>query len=239
MSATTGGGRLEEAASQLETFGVGKELTSRISVLEAAVGQLSAEQVSAVLDSEGLDVELLDAARQVKRIAGQINVVIHAVGIMVSLPHILESGEIVDSVSLGAGNTGRDHDLETNQRIAEFKFIDWQGGSETIRQNNVFADVFNLAVTETAKRKILYVLGTDHPLRFLRGGRALSSVLGRAPKVRRLFHETYGEGAYTTVGEYWEEVREQVELVDLRESVPAFRQADRPGGPTPLIRGRA
>lgn len=54
--------------------------------------------------------------------------IMHAAGIMVALPWILESGEIVESLSLGAGNTGRDHDLETNRRIAEFKFIDWRGG---------------------------------------------------------------------------------------------------------------
>ncbi|WP_283814259.1 hypothetical protein [Bradyrhizobium aeschynomenes] len=44
---------------------------------------------------------------------------------MLCLPHILEEGEIVDYVSLGAGNTGRPFDLETNRRIAEFKFIHW------------------------------------------------------------------------------------------------------------------
>lgn len=43
------------------------------------------------------------------------------------LPHILEPDERVESVSLGAGNTGRDFDLETNVRVAEFKFIHWRG----------------------------------------------------------------------------------------------------------------
>jgi len=54
------------------------------------------------------------AAALMKRVAGQINVVIHALGILLCLPHILEADEVVEYVSLGAGNTGRAFDLETN-----------------------------------------------------------------------------------------------------------------------------
>ena len=38
-----------------------------------------------------------------KRLAGQINVTIHALGILLCLPHILEPSERVEPVSLGAG----------------------------------------------------------------------------------------------------------------------------------------
>jgi hypothetical protein len=31
---------------------------------------------------------------------------------------------------IGAGYTGREFDLETNYRVAEFKFIHWRGGPE-------------------------------------------------------------------------------------------------------------
>ena len=222
MSATKGS--LEEAASLLESFGVGPALTSKIAALEAGAVQLSREELEALLRGQEVDADLLGAAREVKRIAGQINVVIHAVGILVSLPYVLEQGERIESLSLGAGNTGRDHDLTTDRRIAEFKFIDWRGGSETIRQNNIFADVFNLAITRSPKRKVLYILGTDHPLKFLTGGRAMTSILGRTPKVRQLFLEAYGEDSYETVGQYWEEIRDKVVLVDLRELVPAFKE---------------
>jgi hypothetical protein len=67
-----------------------------------------------VLGSSGVDREVLAAAAALKRLAGQINVSIHATGILLCLPHILEPGESVDYVSLGAGNTGREFDLETN-----------------------------------------------------------------------------------------------------------------------------
>jgi hypothetical protein len=74
--------------------------------------------------------EVLMAAAEMKRLAGQINVVIHSLGILLCLPHILEVGEQVEKVSLGAGNTGREFDLETNYRVAEFKFVHWRGGPE-------------------------------------------------------------------------------------------------------------
>jgi hypothetical protein len=37
--------------------------------------------------------------------------VIHAVGILTALPHILEHDERIETLSLGAGNTGRQFDL--------------------------------------------------------------------------------------------------------------------------------
>jgi hypothetical protein len=81
----------------------------------------------------------------VKRLAREINVVIHALGILLCLPHILEPEETIEYVSLGAGNTGRAFDLETNKRIAEFKFSRWQGGAEAIRQNSLFKDFYCMA----------------------------------------------------------------------------------------------
>ena len=71
-------------------------------------------------------------------------------------------------MSLGAGNTGRSFDQETDRRVAAFKFIRWQGGPESIRQNSVFKDFFLLAEHDTVKRRYLYVLGNHYPLKFLR-----------------------------------------------------------------------
>jgi hypothetical protein len=55
----------------------------------------------------GARAEVLAAAGLVKQMAGQINVVIHALGILLCLPHILRPSEVIDYISLGAGNTGR------------------------------------------------------------------------------------------------------------------------------------
>ena len=80
----------------------------------------------ALCQALGLDIDLLTASYLVKSLAGQINVIIHAVGILTALPEILEENERVEYLSLGAGNTGRQFDLETDRRIAEFKFINWK-----------------------------------------------------------------------------------------------------------------
>ncbi|MBU6419248.1 MAG: hypothetical protein KGQ79_05905 [Proteobacteria bacterium] len=180
----------------------GPDLTATLSRIEAAVQGVTATDCKGFLEGTGASREALGAAAELKRQAGQINVTIHALGILLCLPHLLEPGERVEYVSLGAGNTGRAFDLETNLRIAEFKFINWRGGAESIRQNGVFKDYLLLALYPTAKRKHLYLLGTDHAVKFLRGGRALSSVLSRNDKLQRIFTEQFGD-AYRTVGDYY------------------------------------
>lgn len=194
----------------------------RIATLESEAQGAGLREVEQLLADKGLDEEIVVAARTLKTVAGQVNVIMHAAGIMVALPWILEPGEIVDSLSLGAGNTGRDHDLVTNRRVAEFKFIDWRGGSEAVRQNNLFADVFSVASANTTKRRIVYVLGAEHPMKFLQGGRAITSILSRSPKVRRMFYEAYGTETFATARDYWATVSDKVEILDLREVVPHF-----------------
>jgi hypothetical protein len=74
----------------------------------------------------------------------------------------LEPAERVEYLSLGAGNTGKAFDLETDLRVCEFKFINWQGGAEAIRQNALFKDLYLLAEASTAKRKYKTFSGTRH-----------------------------------------------------------------------------
>ena len=147
----------------------------------------------------GATREALAAAARLKRIAGQINVAIHALGILLCLPHILNPDEEVEYISLGAGNTGRNLILK--------RVIVWLSSSSftgevvrnLIRQNSVFKDFFLLAESEIAKAKYLYVLGTEHPLKFLNGGRALTSVLSKDERIRdrfyALFQDRYLEGS--------------------------------------------
>lgn len=180
----------------------GPDLTRTLSTIEGTVRGVTAGQCNAFLEKAGVGREVLSAAAEMKRLAGQINVTIHALGILLCLPHILEPGEEVQSVSLGAGNTGRDFDLETNYRVAEFKFIRWRGGAESIRQNGIFKDYLMLAEYETEKRKYLYLLGLEHALKFFRGGRSISSVLSRNGKVSELFADRYGD-QFRTVKDYF------------------------------------
>ena len=109
----------------------GSDLTRTLVRIEAAVRSVTATDCIAFLEEAGARREVLSAAAEMKRPAGQINVTIHALGILLCLPHILGPDERVEYVSLGAGNTGREFDLETNVRVAELKFIRWRGGAES------------------------------------------------------------------------------------------------------------
>lgn len=88
----------------------GPDLTTTLSRLEAAVQGVTASDCAGFLEEAGAGREALDAAAELKRQAGQINVTIHALGILLCLPHLLEPGERVEYVSLGAGNAGRAFD---------------------------------------------------------------------------------------------------------------------------------
>jgi hypothetical protein len=143
----------------------------------------------------------------------------HALGILLCLPHILRLGEAIDYVSLGAGNTGMSFDLETSQQIAEFKFIRWQGGPEAIRQNALFKDFYEMAEHPTEKQKFLYVLGTEHVVKFFNGSRAISSVLSRHVKPRNEFTNKFGD-RYRTVREYYLLRRGLVVIQDVSPFVP-------------------
>jgi hypothetical protein len=208
---------IADAIHLLQTFR-GSDLTQTIYQIEKSVKGVSAEKYLAVLSTSGAKAEVLGAAGLVKQLAGQINVVIHALGILLCLPHILRPGEIIEYVSLGAGNTGRAFDLETTLRVAEFKFIRWQGGPESIRQNSLFKDFYELAEHETPKEKYLYVLGTDHGETFFNGGRALTSVL-RTATLRNKFSNKFGD-QYRTVRDYYLPRKGLVVIQDVSPFVP-------------------
>lgn len=190
----------------------GVDQTKTLSRIEASISGLSSAECAGFLETARAGREAL-AAAEMKRLAGQINVTIHALGILLCLPHILEPEERVEYVSLGAGNTGRAFDLETNLRVAEFKFIRWRG-ADSIRQNSVFKDFVLLAEHPTAKRKFLYLLGTDHALKFFRGGRSIASVLSRNETIRKLLASQPGDGA-TKVRDYFSLHSHAVEVVDV------------------------
>jgi hypothetical protein len=212
---------IDSALRAVQTLGVGAQLTERIASLESLFRGQSMPDLAAQLAAQHIDEQVLQGARVIKDLAGQINVVIHVVGILLSLPHILAEGEIVESLSLGAGNTGRRHDLETDRQIDEFKFIVWRGGAEAIRQNGLFVDIFNLASAPGDKRRVMYVVDRTQPMRFLTHNRSLSSVLSKNRAVEDRFHQAHGN-RYSKVSEYWNAVADRVEIVDLCDVVPAF-----------------
>lgn len=217
------GNELQRAAEAIAGLGTGKALTARIGELEASLEDKERRSAAQAIEKYGIDEDLLSGALTIKELAGQIHVVIHVVGILVALPHILERGERIESLSLGAGNTGREHDLITDRRLAEFKFIEWRGGAEAMRQNGLFVDLFHLASAKTKKKRCMYVVGREHPDRFLSNRRALSSVLSRNSAVAARFQDLHGD-RFTTVAEYADFIKDRVEIIDLRDLVPAFEK---------------
>lgn len=219
---------LRQAADAIARLGAGAKLTATIRAIESSLTGKQRRAAERTLADYEIGEAVLEGALRIKDLAGQIHVVIHAVGILVVLPHILVRDERIESVSLGAGNTGREHDLVTDRRIAEFKFIQWRGGAESIRQNSLFIDLFNLASAKTTKRRYMYVVDRAHPDRFLANRRALSSVLSRDPSAAARFKALYGE-RFKTVADYAEYIKDRVEIVDLRDVVPAFARSESSG----------
>lgn len=206
----------------LKFRGVSKTFSQRIAALEAGVVGIDAFGVQKKARFEGLTNDVLAASLLVKAASAQIDVVLHAAGIIVALPYLLEPGELIQSVSLGAGNTGKAHDLETDRRVAEFKFIKWQGGSEAVRQNSLLVDLFRLATAQTSKQRELYLTGAEVPMKFLeQSKRDVRSALAFRPGIPEKFDEAYGDVALT-VKDYWSSIRSQVKVRDLAELVPEF-----------------
>lgn len=196
-------------------------LADQISAIETILQGANAEKFAASFRLLGIDPGLLDAALTMKSVAREINVIIHAVGILLAIPKILADDERVISLSLGAGSTGKNFDLETSQRVAEFKFIQWKGGSEAIRQNSLFKDFYLLAEYDTDKVKELYVVGTKYPMKFLNGGRSLSSVMSRNRSLWDDFSSRY-ESRFEKVSEFYRYRKGEVVIRDVSQILPSL-----------------
>lgn len=211
---------LIEAAQEIQALENGS-LTRRVASLESLFRGQTVDSAQQLCEQNGITESALEAAFVLKSAACQVNVLIHALGILIALPHILSHDERVEALSLGAGNTGRLFDLETTHRVAEFKFIRWRGGPEAIRQNSLFKDFFYLAEAKTEKQRFLYLLELDRPLRFLTGRRALPSILSKDQKLRDDFHALYSED-FAVVSEYFAHRCDRVKLCNLTSMVPEF-----------------
>jgi hypothetical protein len=127
----------------------------------------------------------------------------------------LEDSERIEAVSLAAGNTGKPFDLVTDRRIAEFTFIDWKGGSESIRKQKLFKDFYRLAEADTTKRRYLYFLGDKHAPRVFASATSCKDMLQKYAPLRDAFLEGYD--ATLSVREYFEMKKTLV----LRENLEA------------------
>jgi hypothetical protein len=200
-------------------------LTQRVKNLEAALVGRSASAAVAPIGEALLGAPTLVGALELKAVAGQIDTLVHVCGVATALAWVLEPDETIVYVSLGAGTGDRLYDLETDRRIAEFKFTKWQAaGHNSAREQVLLADVVNLAEADTAKDRYMYVLGVDQQRKFLESGRSLASMMARRQPLLAKVRDRHPD--VSTVGGYWAAVQDRVRLVDLVDVVPEFgRQA--------------
>jgi hypothetical protein len=179
----------------------GQNLASTIAELEYRFEKLRKSQLAEQMAVTQIDSTLLKAAFIVKHAATQIDVVIHALGILALLPSILEPDEAVESLSLGAGSSeSKRFDLETNRRIAEFTFIEWQGNDNT-RLQKVFKDFFRLSEFETKKSKELWLTDDTFVLKYLRSRTSVRSATHKHRNVWEDFQVKHPN--VNTVSEYY------------------------------------
>lgn len=212
---------LGEAVARLAQFLGRGPLTSAISELEQALDGSQSEALLGLLDEADVDEGLFAASLVARAELGRINDLIHAAGIALALPHLLEPSEtITNRPSLAAGNDpSRPYDLETDRRVAEFKFSVWTG-RDAMRKRQTFKDFVYLAADESGRRRCLYVIG-QRPLRFLRATQSpVAWGLDRHPAGQRLFEARFG-ALDQEIGAF---VRQhgEVEIVDLSEAIPAL-----------------
>lgn len=177
--------------------------------------------------------DVAGAAAVVKLLAGEIDTLLHAVGILAALPHILEPDEVVQAVSPahdGAGVRVRNPglpggDLVTNLQVGEFTFMRWHAAkSNGVRQRKVVVDLIKLATAEVGnRRRVFYAAQGDLIRRWL--GRSRGKVATRAADghVMHLW-ETLGSPEHVTdlwaiVGPEGDPAR-RIEVVHLPDLVP-------------------
>jgi hypothetical protein len=158
-----------------------------------------------------------------RREFGRINDVIHAAAIAISLPHLLQPGEVLKRPSLAACNDpSRPFDVETDRRIAEFKLSRWDG-HDAGRKRQLFKDLVYLAAFEAdACKAELYVLGT-RPETFLTTTVSTAAwALNRmSDKTRLLFEERFGS-LQTPIPAFVSGPAAHVRIIDLERVLPQY-----------------
>jgi hypothetical protein len=137
---------------------------------------------------------------------------------LLCLPEILEDDERIIAVSLAAGNIGKSFDLVTDRRIAEFTFIDWKGGPESIRKQKLFKDFYQLAEADTTKSRCLYFLGDVHAPKVFRSRSTCKGMLRKFAMLRDDFLAQCD--ATLRVRDYYDAKKHLVMLEDLDVAAP-------------------
>ncbi|WP_231627096.1 PE-PGRS family protein [Streptomyces apocyni] len=211
---------LGTAVATLARFLDRQPLTAAIAALEHQLQGADAQHAADTAAAGGVDADLLVSALTTRENLGRLNDLIHATGIMLALPFILDEGEkVTNRPSLGAGNDpSRPYDLETDQRVAEFKLSRWRG-ADAARKRQTFKDLVMLAADQSGRQADLYVVGPE-PARFLRSSASTAAwALDRSPGARRTFQSVFGS-LDVPVHEFTATHAHHVRVTDLCDILP-------------------
>lgn len=197
MTSVAGEMNLLTAVGVLDNFLRAAPLTDSIAALEKALN--GADKAGAVQATAlaGITVDLLAAVVTVRARLGRISDLLHAAGIALTLPALLEEGELITvPPSLAAGNDpARPYDLQTDRRAVEFKFSQWKG-ADTVRKRQTFKDFVLLAASDAPRTELL-VVGPE-PEHFLRTCRSTAAWgLNRTPGALAVFESKFGSSEVT------------------------------------------
>jgi len=193
-----------------------KSLKEKIASIEDELNGKRKSDITDFIISHGIQ-DLLSENFLIKQLSSQVDVMIHAFGTLYALLNILEPDEIIIEMSLGAGNTGKQYDVATSKRLAEFKFANWNSSSNTIRQNTIFKDFVGLVRYDDIekRKKYIYCLDHSHVIDFFENsGRNLQNVLSRNTIHQK--HEDLWD-SYSSVKEYFNKHKNEVGIVDLNK----------------------
>lgn len=195
-------------------------LGQRIAALERDLAGKNGETAATVVAAHGLTEATFSASLLVREELGKLSDLIHATGIALALPHLLEPDEVLKTPSLAAGNDPtRLYDVETNLRAAEFKFARWTTRGNGGREKDLFKDLVLLTQAPRSLRAEIYVRG-PRPARFLAGGASARKQLKRSQVVLALFDAQVSDPEMT-VAAYVSEYAPHIRLIDLEEAVPS------------------
>jgi hypothetical protein len=203
-------------------------LRSTVSELEIALAGCGPEEAADVAAARGVSADLFRSALAARDALGKLSDLIHAAGIALALPHVLELGERLVRPSLAAGNTPeRLFDVETHRRIAEFKLARWDGDSDGGRQQPTVNDLVRLAADTSGRTPELYVRG-NIPIAWLRRTRSpVRQQLRRFRPELAAFEQAFGD-AGIPVSEFVAGAGAHVALIDIEQLLPELFAASPP-----------
>jgi hypothetical protein len=182
---------------------------------------ITADDRAASLQEAGAEPEVFAAAVEMKRLAGQIDVIIHA---LASFCACRTSSNPVSGSNMFRSELATRAGSSTLRLIYEWPSSRLSDGEAEPRQ---YGRIRSSRISSCSPRSpppsesiFIYSAHTT-PLKFLWGGRALTSVLSQDDKVRQIFLERFGD-RFRTIRDYYAVHGRAVQIEDVSSWLPGL-----------------